>query len=155
MTPDTIQQLQAVSPQQVDNLVGQVFADLDKLRADLNAVNPSRPDPDILVQNGQPFQYFEFIALASYRLRGRWKRASAAAKALEKRRTEWNIVIGAALLRARHELAGLDEGTPEYKAQVERMSTLIDRLSTTFRPFAGPNAQWVAVTAASIGTGVQ
>ena len=78
MTPDTIQQLQAVSPQQVDNLVGQVFADLDKLRADLNAVNPSRPDPDILVQNGQPFQYFEFIALASYRLRGRWKRASAA-----------------------------------------------------------------------------
>ena len=155
MTPEMIKELQTVSQQQVDHLAGHVFAELDKLRADMQAVSKSRPDTDILIENREPFQYFEFIALASYRLRGKWKRANEAAKALEKRRVEWDIMISAALLHTRHELTQMEKGTPDYEAHFEKIISLIDMLAMTFRPVAGPNAQWVAVTAATIGTGVR
>ncbi|MEM7751006.1 MAG: hypothetical protein AAF346_22330 [Pseudomonadota bacterium] len=155
MTPGMIRELQNISQQHVDNLVGNVFAELDKLKADIQAVNKSRPDPDLLIKNIEPFTYFEFIALACHRLRGKWKRANDAVKTLEKRRNEWNTVISAALFHARNDLTKLEKGSAEYDAQIDKILALLDMLSLTFRPLAGPNAQWVAITAATIGTSTQ
>lgn len=155
MTPEMSRELQTISQQQVDNLVGNVFAALDKLKADIQEASRTRPDPDILINNTEPFKYFEFLALACYRMRGKWKRANEAAKTLEKRRVEWNTVISASLVHARNDLAGMDKGNPDYEAQVDKVLALIDMLAMTFRPLSGPNAQWIAVTAAMVGTGTQ
>ncbi len=155
MTPETIKELQTITAQQVDHLLGRVFADLDKLRTDIQAISQTTPDADTLIANAMPFQYLEFLALAAYRHRGKWKRANDAAKSLEKRRVEWNIMISAALLRTRHELTEFEKGSADYDAHVDKMIALTDLLAMTFRPLAGPAAKWIPVTAATIGTGVR
>ena len=155
MTPEMSKELQNISQQHVDNLVGNVLAELDKIKADIQAVSTTRPDPDILINNAEPFKYFEFLAIACFRLRGKWKRANEATKTLEKRRTEWNTVISAALVHARRDLASMEKGSSDYEDQVNKVMSLVDLLAMTFRPLFGPNAQWVAVTAAMVGTGYQ
>lgn len=151
MTPDMINELQNVSQQHLDNLVGNVFAALDKLKADIQAESRSRPDADLLINNSEPFMYFEFLAVACYRMRGKWKRANEALKTLEKRRTDWNVVITAALIHTQSDLAKHEKGSEDYERELERVIKLIDLLAQTFRPVAGPNAQWVAITAATVG----
>ncbi len=155
MTPDIATELQTISRQHVDNLLGNVFAELDKLKADIREHSATRPDPDILINGIEPFTYFEFLAVACYRLRGTWKRAGEALKTLERRRSEWNTVISAALVHARNDLAAMEKGSAAYDEQVERIMKLVELLAMTFRPVAGPNAQWVGVLAATIGTGPQ
>lgn len=155
MTPQMSKELQNISQQHVDNLIGNVLAELDKMKADIQAVSNTRPDPDVMINNPEPFKYFEFLAIACFRLRGKWKRANEAAKTLEKRRTEWNTVISAALVHARRDLSNMEKGSSAYEAQVGKVLSLVDLLAMTFRPLSGPNAQWVAVTAAMVGTGYQ
>ena len=155
MTPEMSNELQNVSQQHVDNLVGNVFAALDKLKQDIQAKSRSRPDADLLISNSEPFTYFEFLAIACFRLRGKWKRANEALKTLEKRRAEWNVVITAALIHTQSDLVEHEKGSEAYERDLERVIKLIDLLAQTFRPVAGPNAQWVAVTAATIGAGRQ
>ena len=155
MTPEMIDELRNVSQQHVDNLVGNVFSELDKLKRDIQERNRSRPDPDLLIEKSAPFLYFEFLAIACFRLRGKWKRANDALKTLEKRRGEWNTVVSAALVHAQRDLDGMEAGSEDYNKQIERILKLIELLGMTFRPVAGPNANWVAVTAASVGAGQQ
>ena len=155
MTPEMIDELQNISQQHVDNLVGNVFSELDKLKRDIQERNRSRPDPDLLIEKSAPFLYFEFLAIACFRLRGKWKRANEALKTLEKRRGEWNTVISAALVHAQRDLADMESGSEDYDKQVQRILKLVELLGMTFRPVAGPNANWVAVMAASVGAGRQ
>jgi hypothetical protein len=155
MTPDMIKELQTISPQHVDNLVGNVLAELDKLKQQIQAKDRTRPDADLLIQKAAPFRYLEFLAIACFRLRGKWKRASEAQRTLEQRRGEWNTVISAALVHARNDIAGLEKGSDAYGEQIDRILALVDLLSMTFRPLNGPNAGWIAVTAATVGAGTQ
>ena len=155
MTPEMIDELRNISQQHVDNLVGNVFSELDKLKRDIQERNRSRPDPDLLIEKSAPFLYFEFLAIACFRLRGKWKRANDALKTLEKRRGEWNTVISAALVHAQRDLDVMESGSEDYDNQIQRILKLIELLGMTFRPVAGPNANWVAVTAASVGAGKQ
>ena len=155
MTPDMITELQNVSQQHVDNLVGNVFAALDKLKQEVQDKSRSRPDADLLINNAEPFMYFEFLAIACFRLRGKWKRANEALKTLEKRRAEWNTVISAALIHTQRDLGAHEKGSEDYEADLERVIKLIDLLAQTFRPVSGPNAQWVALTAATVGASRQ
>ncbi len=155
MTPDMMKELQTISQQHVDNLVGNVLAELDKLKQQMQAKSRARPDADLLIQNSAPFQYFEFLAIACYRLRGKWKRAGEAQKTLEQRRAEWNTVVSAALVHARNDIAGLEKGSEAYDGEVERILALLDVLSMLFRPLHGPNAAWIGVAAATVGAGEQ
>ncbi len=155
MNPKMMQELSTISQQHVDNLLGNVFAELDKLKQKIQNKDKARPDTDLLIKNKAPFVYFEFLAIACFRLRGKWKRAGDGQRMLEQRRSEWNVVICAALAHARQDIAVLEKGTEEYAAQVDRTLALLDLLTMTFRPLNGPNSGWIAITAAGIGSGQQ
>lgn len=152
MTPDMMNELRTIPQQHVDNLLGNVFSELDKLKKEIQERSRTRPDADLLISNAEPFTYFEFLAVACYRLRGKWKRANEGLKTLEKRRLEWNTVISAALVHARNDLVAAEKGSEEYNAQMDKIVRLIEMLAMTFRPVNGPTAGWVAVTAATVGT---
>jgi len=152
MTPEMMQELSTISQQHVDNLVGNVFGELDKLKKQIQAKDKARPDADLLINNKAPFLYFEFLAIACFRLRGKWKRAGEAQRTLEQRRSEWNTVISAALVHARNDIAAMEKGSADYEREMERIFALLDLLGMTFRPLNGPNSGWIAITAASVGT---
>ncbi|HUS95797.1 MAG TPA: hypothetical protein VMX97_03555 [Hyphomicrobiaceae bacterium] len=144
------QRIRNLSQDDVEQLMTGLSRELDELRQSIRKKSRARPDAKLLLGGRGAISHFEILAVAAYRMRGKWDKAQTALDALEAWRLEWNLVTSAALVHAKNDLAALTAPSPEYDRGLRNILELIEIIGMTFRPLTGPQAGWLGVQASAV-----